>query len=398
MKKIFFFLFLLIIPIQIFAIPEVKSEKIYFYSLDKEQVLYEKGSSEEISIASLTKIMTAVVALEKIENLDASVTLTSKDFKGLREQNASVAGFRIGEEVTYRDLLYGLLLPSGADAALALSNHLFGSEEAFVKEMNNKVEEFHLEHTHFVNTTGLDIENHYSSVEDVAIILKEALKNEEFKKIFTTKRYVTSNKKHTLKSTLLKTSEKNKLDTSYILGSKTGYTYAAGLCLASITEHDGELYLLVTANADYKDKKPYHIMDTNTLYQYFFNQYEYKTILKDGQIIISIPDENEEIHNFYSNKEIIKYLPKNSKIDYQYDGLDIIPYEMKKGDKIGEYKTLIDEEVVDVQEFYLEEEIIKPFSFPWKIFWIVLIIIIIFLFSIILCIIRRKKRYKKGEI
>ena len=90
------------------AIPEVKSENIYFYSLDKEETLYEKDASEEISIASLTKLMTAIVALEKIEDLDQTITLTSKDFKGLREQNASVAGFKIGEEVTYQDLSYCL--------------------------------------------------------------------------------------------------------------------------------------------------------------------------------------------------------------------------------------------------------------------------------------------------
>ncbi len=398
MKKILLFLVLILFPISVMAIPEVKSENIYFYSLDKEETLYEKDASEEISIASLTKLMTAIVALEKIEDLDQTITLTSKDFKGLREQNASVAGFKIGEEVTYQDLLYGLLLPSGADAALALSNHLFGSEESLVKEMNRKVVDWKLKHTHFVNTTGLDIENHYSSVEDVALILKESLKNEEFKKIFTTKKYVTSNKKHTFKSTLLKTSEKNNLDTSYIMGSKTGYTYAAGLCLASIAEYEGNLYLLVTANADYKAKKPYHILDANTIYFYFFNQYEYKTLLTNRQLLITIPDENEENHSFYSDKEIIKYLSKNSKIDYRYEGVDMLSYNMKKGDKIGEYQILVDGEVVDRQEFYLEEEIVKPFQFPWNLFLLGIGIVIIFICSIIFCIIKRKRRYKKGEI
>ncbi len=185
-------------------------------------------------------------------------------------------------------MLYGLLLPSGADAALALSNHLFGSEESLVKEMNRKVVDWKLKHTHFVNTTGLDIENHYSSVEDVALILKA--------------------------------------------------------------------------------KKPYHILDANTIYFYFFNQYEYKTLLTNRQLLITIPDENAENHSFYSDKEIIKYLSKNSKIDYRYEGVDMLSYNMKKGDKIGEYQTLVDGEVVDRQEFYLEEEIVKPFQFPWNLF------------------------------
>lgn len=397
MKKILVFFFFLFIQINVYAIPEVKSPNVYFYELDKEEVLYEKDSTKEIAVASLTKIMTSSVALDLITDLDATVILTSKDFKGLREQNASTAGFRVGEQVTYRDLLYGLMLPSGADAALALANHLLGSEELFVEKMNEKVKSLNLTHTHFKNTTGLDIDGHYSSVEDIAIILKDALKNEDFKTIFTTKKYTTSNSKHTFKSTLLKTSEKNKLDTSYILGSKTGYTYAAGLCLASIAEHDGDLYLLVTANANYKDNKPYHIMDSNTIYQYFFDNYEYKTLLQDKDKIIELVDENGESHIFYSDKEITQYLPKNSKIDYQYEGVELLSYGMEKGDKIGEYKTIVDGEIIDIQEFYLEEKIIKPYVFPWKVFWISISLIIVIIFSIIFCFIRRKKRHKKGE-
>lgn len=397
MKKILFFCFLFCFQLNVYAIPEVNSPHIYFYELDREEVLYEKDSSEEIAVASLTKIMTASVALDLIKDLDATIVLTSNDFKGLREQNASMAGFLVGEKVTYRDLLYGLLLPSGADAALALSNHLLGSEDAFVKKMNEKVVSLGLQHTHFVNTTGLDIDGHYSSAEDIAIILKDALENETFKTIFTTKKYVTSNKKHTFKSTLLKTSEKNNLDISYILGSKTGYTYAAGLCLASIAEHDGETYLLVTANANYKDKKPYHITDSETLYQYFFDNYEYKTIITDNQFIIKLLDENGEEHSFFSDKTIMKYLPKESKIDYQYDGLETLSYDMEEGDKIGEYKIIIDDEVIDIQTFYLKEKIIKPYSFPWNILWIGIEIVIIFILSIVFFIMKRKKRYRKRE-
>lgn len=186
MKKLFFFFLLVCYQVSVFAIPKVESPYIYFYHLDRGEVLYEQDSKEEIAVASLTKIMTSLVALDLITNLDAEVILTSKDFKGLKEANASVAGFFVGEKVTYRDLLYGLLLPSGADAALALANHLVGSEDAFVDKMNEKAKNLNLEHTHFINTTGLDSDGHYSSVEDIAIILKEALKNQEFEKIFTT--------------------------------------------------------------------------------------------------------------------------------------------------------------------------------------------------------------------
>lgn len=396
MKKLFFFFLLVCYQVSVFAIPKVESPHIYFYHLDRGEVLYEQDSKEEIAVASLTKIMTSLVALDLITDLDAEVILTSKDFKGLKEANASVAGFFVGEKVTYRDLLYGLLLPSGADAALALANHLVGSEDAFVDKMNEKAKNLNLEHTHFINTTGLDSDGHYSSVEDIAIILKEALKNQEFEKIFTTKKYITSNSRHTFKSTLSKTATTYKLDVSYILGSKTGYTYDAGLCLASIAKHNGETYLLVTANADYKAHKPYHIMDADKLYKFFFENYEYKTLLEKGQKLKTIVDVNELEHDFFSDKEIIRYLPKNSVIDYQYNGLELIDYDIEKGSKIGEYQVLVDNKLVDKQEFFLDEKVIRPKTFPWL--WVGIGVgIVLLLIIILITISRRKKRMRKKE-
>ncbi len=389
MKKLILFIVLLCYQINVFALPEINSPCVSFYHLDKGEVLYEKDSNKEIAIASLTKIMTASVALDLIKDLDEKVILTANDFKGLIEQNASVAGFVIGEEVTYRDLLYGLILPSGADAALALANHLAGSEEAFVEKMNEKAKLLNLQHTNFVNTTGLDANGHYSSVGDVTTILKDALSNPTFKEIFTTKKYVTSNVRHTFQSSIESTASAYKLDISKILGSKTGYTDAAGLCLASIAEHNGETYILVTANADYTDHRPYHIMDSVNLYNFFFENYEYRTVLVNGQELKTIKDANEENHTFYSNKEIIRYLPKDSVIDYKYIGAELIDYDMEAGAKIGEYQVIVDNEVIDTQEFMLDAKIIKPKTFPWFAVGIGAGVLLLFIFVIVL--VKKKK-------
>ena len=164
MKK-WFIVLLLLIPINVFALDlDITSSNAVMYNLNDNEIIYEKNKDEEVSIASLTKIMTCIVALENIDNLDEKIVLTNKDFEGLIEQNAAQAGFRVGEEVTYKDLLYGLMLPSGADAAQALARNIAGSNEEYVELMNKKVKELKLKHTHFVNTTGLDIDNHYSSV------------------------------------------------------------------------------------------------------------------------------------------------------------------------------------------------------------------------------------------
>lgn len=362
MKKWLLFFLLLFVQINVYAeeFPTVSSKNIFFYDLDRKEVLYDLNAEEEIAIASLTKIMTASVALDYITDLDDTVTITAADFKGLYAAHASLAGFDEGETVTYRDLLYGLLLPSGAEAALALSNHLVGSEKAFVEKMNAKAKSLGLEHTHFVNTTGLDEDNHYSTLKEVAIFLEDALSNPEFKTIFTTKEYVTSDGKHTFKNTVEKNAARFNLDISYIQGSKTGYTDAAGLCLASLAEHEGEHYLLITALADYQTGRPEHVIDSEAIYRYFFNNYEHKTLLTEGEVITTVMDENGDEHNLTATQNVEEYLEKESKVSYAYDGNELLNYGMKKGEKVGVYRVLVDNKVIATDVLYLDSDILAP--------------------------------------
>ena len=168
----------ILLPINIYALDfDIYSNNVILYNTKENKVVYEKNSKEKISIASLTKITTGIVAIENIKDLDEKITITNDDFKGLYEANAALAGFRVGEEVTYRDLLYGLMLPSGAEAARALERNVAGSEEAFIKLMNNKAKELKLENTHYANPTGLDDPNHYSTANDVLTVFKYALSN-----------------------------------------------------------------------------------------------------------------------------------------------------------------------------------------------------------------------------
>jgi D-alanyl-D-alanine carboxypeptidase len=373
-------IFTLIFPVSVRANSfDISSEYVYFYNYDKNEIIYEQNKAVEISIASLTKIMTAFVAIENIKDLDAEIVLTVNDFKGLKEANASTAGFKIGEKVTYRDLLYGLMLPSGADAALALSNNVAGSEEKFVILMNKKANELNLEHTNFVNTTGLDVKNQFSTVEDVAKILLMALENPEFHEIFTTGRYVTSNKRITFR---------NKVINDSILGSKAGYTYDAGLCLASISENKGNRYLLITAGADYKTGKPNHVYDTTTIYSYFFEKYEYKNILTKGDFIVSISTEDEKKIDFFVpyTKEV--YAPINSEIVSNYNGADLITYDMKTGDKIGSYNIYINGDLIESIDIILKEELDKP-NLPIGLY-VIGGIFCIFIITLIIFISKRK--------
>ena len=178
MKKILMFLCCFFVFTTNILALEINSSNAVVYNLNEDEIVFEKNSNEVISIASLTKIMTTIVAIENIKNLDEKVTIKSRDFVTLYEEGASLAGFEVGQTVTYRDLLYGTFLPSGAEATQALAFNLTGSIESFVELMNQKATEIGLTNTHFANTTGLDNKDNYSTVVDVAKLLKYALKND----------------------------------------------------------------------------------------------------------------------------------------------------------------------------------------------------------------------------
>lgn len=339
MKRILFLFLILILPFNIYAI-DINSKNAILYNLNEDSVLYEVKSNEKVYIASMTKIMTALVAIEKIENMDEKVTMTSPMFKNLVEQNASVAGFKEGEIVTYKDLLYGLMLPSGADAAQGLAISTYGSIDNFVSAMNNKVKEFNLKNTHFSNPTGLDDIDNYSTVYDVAQILKVALNNKDFKEVFESNKYTTSNGRHVF----IATRNKFDFDTSFIDGSKTGFTYDAGLCMASTSHKDGVNFLLVTANAPYNNRTN-HLIDAKKIYEYYFDNYGEISILNKNELLTSITLEDGRVINYYSNSDIKKYLKNSCNITKGYYGLsNLNDYDIK--DKIGEYIIKCDDNII----------------------------------------------------
>ncbi len=238
------------------------------------KVLARKRAGEEVAPASLTKMMTVLLAVEAVPDLDTPVTLPEDIFPPLTAEGASMAGFTPGETVTVRDLLYGAMLPSGAECCQALARLVSGSQEAFVERMNQKAQDLGMRHTHFCNPTGLTEPQHYSCAADLAVLLQRALQNETFRTVFTAPHYTsTATAQHpqgvSLTSTLL-----GKLDgTEFlgeqvrILGGKTGYTAAAGLCLASLAVVDGREYILVTLDApgDHGTEQ-YNICDAIVVY------------------------------------------------------------------------------------------------------------------------------------
>ena len=219
-------------------------------------VLYEKNASERLRPASVTKVMTLLVAAENLPDLDATFTMTQAIIDPLYLAGASMAGYVNGETVTMRDLLYGAVVPSGAEATEALAQAVAGSEEAFVAMMNEKAAALGLANTHFMNTSGLHDENHYSTVREIALILQAALENETCTEILSAENYRASETEQhpdglaMTNKFLYRVHHEYALNGAEITAAKTGYTAEAMNCCASAgTTPDGRSVICVTANA-----------------------------------------------------------------------------------------------------------------------------------------------------
>lgn len=217
------------------------------------EVVAARNANERFYPASTTKIMTLLVAVENITDFNDTFTMTLDITDPLFKAEASVAGFASGETVSMTDLLYGTILPSGADAAVGLAVKIAGSEKAFAELMNKKAKELGLKNTHFVNVTGLFDKNHYSSPYDMAVILETALKYPICKKILSTYQYTTkSTPQHPdgipMSATLFDFMYGTEPETATISGGKTGFVNESGYCIATYGSNNttGNEYIVVT--------------------------------------------------------------------------------------------------------------------------------------------------------
>lgn len=388
MKKILTFLLLfLLAPLFVFASEfDITGEYVVLYNLNDDEILYEQNSNEQTSIASITKIMTALVAMDNISDYDSIITITTADFEGTT--GYSKAGFSVGDRVTYRDLLYGILLPSGADAVNAIVRNTLGYDN-FIIAMNELAKKIGLENTSFSNPVGKDDVNNYSTASDVAKMLKYALENPLFKEIFTTKEYTTTNGIN-LESTLYP--YQDILDIDKIAGSKSGFTRGAGRCLASITTLDGVNYLLVILNSSVEQNYS-AVLDTITIYDYYNDNFSYQDILTEGQLITTIPVKwgKDKTYEITSPISVSKFLENSasSNLTYEYNGLEEIPQYTKKDTKLGTISVYNDGKLLYETTVTLTEDISYYHPVLWLISGFVILVVLILLLK------KRKRRRKR---
>lgn len=369
------------------------SEKYLLYNLSDNEVIIEKNAHEKSYIASLTKIMTVITAIEKIDNYNQKIEITEDMLKDIA-WDVAIAGFKKGDKITYNDLLYASILASGADAVNALAISISGNYEDFVKLMNNKVKELKLKNTNFANITGLFDENNYSSAYDMTQILKYALKNKKFKEIFETHEYTTTNNLK-LKSTITRSS-------SYIgeiKGAKTGYIKAAGNCLATTATINDANLILVTLNAHANNINAPHIKDTIKIYNYIKDNYSYKEIISNEDVItkMKVKYTKEKEIEVHANTTIKKFLQNDfdkNKVKINFNTNEKITFFTKENYNLGKVTLTYNGKILSAFNLLYNEEV--SFSLISYIFSkIIYVIIIYLLIKLIKNNNKRKRRNKK---
>lgn len=249
---------------------EIKCEYGVLIDAQTGEILVDKGSADKIYPASMTKLMTLLVADEHCKNLTDKFTMTFDIIHPLVMANASRAGFSENEQVTVKDLMYGAILPSGADGTVGLAMYVAGSEEKFVDLMNKKAQELGMTNTHFMNSSGLHNDNHYSTLQDISKLMKAVMDKPNCKEIISTFKYTTEKTEQhpdgiELSSDMFSKMYGNEAAPVSIEGGKTGYTTEAGLCLASYAKLNDKQYIAVTAKGKGKNIM---VLDTIELYKY----------------------------------------------------------------------------------------------------------------------------------
>ena len=236
---------------------DIQSPYVALLDVTNNEFIAGRQINTRIYPASMTKVMSLIVAVENIDDMNKTYKFGFDELNNLYVQQASVAGFSVDEEIAANDLLYGLILPSGADAAGAIAKLTAGTEEAFVELMNKKCEELGLKNTHFVNSTGLYDDEQYTTPSEMAMIMKYAMDNSECAKVLSTFQYTTEKTTQhpdgiLLTNTMFSRMYGTEVEGVTITAGKTGYTDEALNCLVSYAVKGDKSYICVTSHAHNK--------------------------------------------------------------------------------------------------------------------------------------------------
>ncbi len=350
MKKAFCLIFcLLIIPFNALGF---SAERYCVIDKDTGRIFLSSRENEKAGMASTTKIMTALVALEN-SSPDEIVTVSKK----ASYTEGSSLYLKEGETIKMIDLVYGLMLNSGNDAAVAIAEHISGNEEDFALLMTETAHKIGAKNTNFINPNGLSDENHYTTAYDLALITAEALKNKDFAEIVKTKSRTcnTVNTNRTLYFT-----NHNRLLNSLegCTGVKTGFTKATGRCLVSSVEKNGFGAICVTLNApdDWNDHKQ--------MFDFVFDNFSKTNIIKKGSVVKSYQTEAKEnggVLDLVIEDDVDIVTKPTDKVFMDITSLpDKISLPVKKGDSLGDAQFFLNDQLVMTKKLVSWQNLNKP--------------------------------------
>lgn len=401
---------------------EINSQAAYLVNMDSGEVLYAKNEGQQIIPASLTKIMTAIIVLEEEDDLNRIITAPSYVFDEFVGVGVSTADFRAGEQIRVIDLLYGLLLQSACEAGNILADYYGGGNiQTFIDKMNTKAQELGATNTHFVNAHGLDAEGQVTTAKDMYLITKYALSLDHFEEISCTALYeAPATNIHTEPRYFVHT---NLMMNEYrggsyyyepIKGIKTG-TDGGVKNLVSMASKNGFNYLLVTLGAPDVDGDNLCFKDTKYLYEWAFNGFSYKTVLKSTETVgttkIRLSSETDTLQ-LAPAEDLTLLLPNDVDISSVQQILNVpesVDAPVNKGDEIGTMQLKLNDEVIGETKVVAATSVSKNFIYGvWdvitKVFgniWVQLIagaVVACILFYIIITILYNRKEKKRKQL
>ena len=351
---------------------EFKTESILFYNVNSDSILYEKNANQRRSPASITKIMTYIIAHENISDKNKKVVVEEDILKSIEGTQSSLANLQLGEEYSVSDLLLGMMVPSGNDAALVLANYTFqGDIGLFINKMNEKAFDLGCKDTHFSNPHGLYDENHYTTCYDLLKIINYALKIREFRD--TVKICETELKGEKIKNSNMLLDKTSKYYCRYIKGIKTGYHSQAGCCLSSLAEYNGVEYIGILLGAPFKDEKGkkldvnHAFEETESLCDYAFGNLQVRRIsilenpkLKSKKLGLDIP-----YYGFNSIDIVVpfkNFKTENLRVSFDFIEINEEDFPINKGDKLGELHILYDNKIVKRKDLVCSQDINLSFK------------------------------------
>ena len=412
MKKIFY---LILISFSFLIIGNVNatefnihSKNAILYNVEEKTIMYQKNKDQKVLIASLTKVMSTMTILEKNPNLDKKIKLDKVDYKFLKEKDLTISSYDKDKEYTYKDLLYSFIMESAADCGYALAIDTGGTVDNFVKDMNEEARELGMKNSHFSNPVGLDDVENYSTMEDMLKLMMKSLDNKDLKDMMSTFKYRASDGtkvyhslyKYVNKNTKDKKAKRLYMD--YLKGGKTGTEDIPGHALMSYANKNGSTYILVTTNAKDNVYDPEHIEDAKTIYDYYFNNYGYYTLINKDFVLTTLKTKylKEKKIDIKMDDDIKYFTDKTfekNKVVVKYEGEKVVTPKYKKGDKLGNAYIYYDNNLIKTIRVNLPYETHMSFT-DFIIYNKYLIIAIISYLAIILgtiiIVVKIKKRRK----